>query len=81
MVIEEETIDQLAASLGYLTERRFIQLAGITEKTAESWRKHRKGPAHVRLGNRVLYSLADVGAYLADQGRGVQERRLVGDLL
>lgn len=46
---------ELAASLDCITSSELRALAGITEKTEETWRKQRKGPPYVLLGTQYLY--------------------------
>ena len=68
----------LAQSLDCLAEPDFCLLADITPSTAESWRKRRKGPAYILIGNRYLYPRAEVAKHLqtlvrevaAPSGRG-----------
>lgn len=55
--------------IGYVAEREFLQLAGVTAGTAETWRKRRYGPAWVRLGNSVFYSLESLADYLKAEQR------------
>ncbi|NMM15376.1 MAG: hypothetical protein HHJ17_17805 [Rhodoferax sp.] len=48
-----------------LTAEDFYLLAAITPGTAEAWRKRHKGPAFIRLGNRVMYQRKAVADHLA----------------
>jgi hypothetical protein len=41
----------------------------VSEPTLRSWRSRGDGPAFIRIGNRVLYPLADVVAYEAGSPR------------
>jgi hypothetical protein len=63
----------LAASLDCFLEDDLALLSDAKSSTVEHWRKHRKGPAHIRFGNRVLYPRAAVAQHLAelaaDRGR------------
>ena len=44
------------------------ELTGVPVETLKYWRAHRKGPRSYRLeGARVVYDLADVEAWLAEQ--------------
>ncbi|MDO8262193.1 MAG: hypothetical protein Q7T21_03100 [Gallionella sp.] len=54
----------LADNLDCLTEEDFQLLAEITPGTAEAWRKRRKGPEYIRIGNRVLYPRKAVAKHL-----------------
>ena len=68
-------IEVLAGSLDCLTEHQLCRLGGITENTAEAWRKRGTGPAYVRFGNTVLYPRRVVADFLA---ANVRERRPLG---
>ena len=61
----------LAESLACMIEEDLALLADITPSTAEAWRKHRKGPAFIRIGNRVLYPIKGVADYLSTLTRAV----------
>lgn len=39
----------------------------ISERTLERWRWLKIGPAHLKVGSRVVYALEDVEAYEAKQ--------------
>ena len=39
-------------------------LLGIAEQTLHQWRIASKGPKYFKFGNRVLYDLADIEAWL-----------------
>jgi hypothetical protein len=54
----------LADRLDCLIEEDFQLLAEITPGTAEAWRKRRKGPDYIRIGNRVLYPRKAVAQHL-----------------
>lgn len=54
----------LADDLDCLIEEDFMLLAGVSLATAEAWRKRKKGPAHIRIGNRVLYPKGAVADHL-----------------
>jgi hypothetical protein len=57
-------VQALAQSLDCLTEQDLCALYGITEGTAEAWRKRRKGPAYILAGNSYLYPRTSVAADL-----------------
>jgi hypothetical protein len=59
----------LAQSLDCLTEQDLCALYGITQSTAEAWRKRRKGPAYILAGTRYLYPRASVAADLQTRVR------------
>lgn len=64
MADDVERLRRLADDLECLTEEDFQLLADVKPGTAEAWRKRGRGPAWVRLGNRVLYPRAAVSDYL-----------------
>ena len=53
----------------YLTERDLASQLGKCERTLQRWRRLRIGPTPTILGNRVLYAVADVRAWLRAQRR------------
>ena len=59
----------LARSLDCLTEQDLCVLYGITQNTAEAWRKRRKGHAYILAGNNYLYKRASVAADLQARER------------
>lgn len=61
----------LADSLACMTEEDFALFADITPSTAEAWRKRHKGPAFIRIGNRVLYPIKGVADHLSTLARTV----------
>lgn len=71
---DEQTarINALAQSLDCIPEPDLCLLAGITESTAENWRKRGTGPAYVLMGNRYLYPRQAVAEYIQ---ANVRERR------
>jgi hypothetical protein len=64
-------LQALADSLACMTEEDFALFAAITPSTAEAWRKRHKGPAFIRLGNRVLYPIKGVAEHLSTLTRTV----------
>ena len=54
----------LADDLDCLTEEDFMLLARVSASTAEAWRKRKKGPPYIRIGNRVLYPKKAVADHL-----------------
>jgi len=80
---QKEDIDRIRAmadGLDCLLEEDFRLLAAATQGTIEAWRKRGKGPAYIRLGNRVLYPRQAVAEHLASLTRGASEPRRVGYL-
>ena len=51
-----------------LNEKQASQLLGVSVQTLRNWRHLRKGPVYIKFGRRVLYSMADLLAYI-DQNR------------
>lgn len=46
-----------------LSPRQLAARWGLSEKTLERWRMLGTGPAFLKLGSRVLYSLAEIEAH------------------
>jgi len=46
-----------------ITPRALAARWGLSEKTLERWRMLGTGPAFLKLGSRVLYSLAEIEAH------------------
>ena len=77
-VVHKSRVQELAESLDCMTEQDFQLLAEITPGTAEAWRKRRKGPDYIRIGNRVLYPRKAVAKHLDSLTR---ERPALGKAL
>ena len=45
------------------------EFLGVSRQTLDLWRMNAEGPAYHRVGRRVLYSLADLRAFMADRRR------------
>lgn len=73
-----ERLRSLADRLDCLIEEDFQLLAEITPGTAEAWRKRRKGPDYIRIGNRVLYPRQAVAKHLDSL---THERQSIGKAL
>lgn len=67
-------IQEMATRMGYITEEKFIDLAGITASTAEAWRKRGQGPEYSLLGNKYYYSYDSVADTLAGKQRRSEKR-------
>ena len=65
---------ELARSLDYLSEQDLCELAGITPATAQSWRKHGRGPDYVLAGTTYLYARTEVARWLASLTRDRAQR-------
>ncbi len=57
-------VRELAERFDCMTEEDFLQLAKISSVTALDWRNRRRGPAFIRLGNRVFYPNKAVQSHL-----------------
>ena len=55
----------------YLTRDELARQLGKTSRTLERWERQRVGPAITRIGNRVLYHIDDVKAWLRAQRQAV----------
>jgi hypothetical protein len=78
---EHDRIRFLAESLDYISEPDFCLFAGITPKTAETWRKRGKGPAYVLIGTRYLYPRQALADHLQTLVRERRPQVRVRDLL
>lgn len=47
-----------------LSERDAASFLGITQRTLQSWRLERRGPAYIKLGRRIAYDRADLEQFL-----------------
>ncbi len=65
---------EIARSLGFLTDTELALLAGVRPTTLEAWRKRNTGPSYVYFGNQHLYPLDEVRAYLSERVRSGKER-------
>lgn len=51
----------------FLTQPELARRWRLSGRTLEKWRWTKQGPAHVKLGGRVVYRLADIEAFEAQQ--------------
>lgn len=51
------------------TQRELAHRWRLSGRTLEKWRWTKKGPAHLKLGGRVVYRLDDIEAFEAEQRR------------
>ena len=51
----------------YLSIKQAAEFIGVSRQTIDLWRMNAEGPAVHRIGARVLYSVADLRAFMADQ--------------
>ena len=54
----------------HLVQAELAQRWRISARTLERWRWLKLGPAYLKVGGRVVYSLEDIEAYEAAQRRG-----------
>jgi hypothetical protein len=54
----------------HLNEAALSKRWSISPRTLQKWRQEGKGPAYLKLGGRIVYRLADVEAWEAQQRRG-----------
>ena len=64
----DRVLDQLASKLG-LTEPQLAGALGVTPRTLERWHWLGQGPRFLKIGGKVIYRLADIEAYEAEQLR------------
>ncbi|MGH1458535.1 MAG: helix-turn-helix transcriptional regulator [Paracoccaceae bacterium] len=51
----------------YLNIKQAAEFIGVSRQTLDLWRMNAEGPAVHRVGTRVLYSVADLRAYMDEQ--------------
>lgn len=56
--------------MGHLNQKLLARRWSISPRTLEAWRCRRQGPAHLKIGGRILYRIEDVEAYEASARRG-----------
>lgn len=54
----------MSSTTQLLTPRETADRLGVAPKTLAKWRCESKGPAFVRVGSRIMYSAADVEAFI-----------------
>lgn len=47
-----------------LSTPRAAEYMGLSNRTLEEWRRHGKGPRHMKVGRLVRYDPADLDAFL-----------------
>jgi predicted site-specific integrase-resolvase len=57
----------------YLAQKDVARRWGISHRTLERWRMRGRGPAYLKLGERVVYRLKDVEAFEERQLRGGEQ--------
>lgn len=63
----------------YLNTQEVAERLRLSEGTLANWRTKGEGPRYVKLGRKVLYSVAEVDAYEQRQSRGVSVLRPMCD--
>ena len=53
----------------FVDTRQAAELIGMSKRTLEKWRVEGNGPPFLKLGRRVLYSRADLKAWLLSRRR------------
>ncbi len=53
----------------HVDTRRAAELLGMSRRTLEKWRGEGSGPPFLKLGRRVLYSVADLEAWVRSRRR------------
>lgn len=51
----------------YLSIKQAAEFIGVSRQTLDLWRMNAEGPAVHRVGTRVLYSVADLRAYMDEK--------------
>ncbi len=51
----------------YLNIKQAADFIGVSRQTLDLWRMNAEGPAVHRVGTRVLYSVADLRAFMDEQ--------------
>ncbi|SFS68086.1 transcriptional regulator, AlpA family [Sulfitobacter marinus] len=51
----------------YLNIKQAAEFIGVSRQTLDLWRMNAEGPAVHRVGTRVLYSVADLRAYMDER--------------
>jgi hypothetical protein len=75
---ESETVEQMTTIEvldNYVTEADLARQLGKSERTLQRWRRLRIGPAATLVGNRILYDVHDVRAWLRAQRQEVPHAR------
>ena len=65
----EERLIELARQLNCMLETDLMLLGKLSHSTISAWRKRGQGPAYILLGNRYLYPVKAVAAFLEGQVR------------
>lgn len=50
-------------SSDYLTIHELCERWSVSERTLQYWRRDAYGPAYVKIGNRILYSVTTIESY------------------
>jgi Helix-turn-helix domain len=62
--------EQIRGAVGLITEEDMAKVLMLNAvSTLATWRSQGKGPAYVKLGKRVFYTVADLRAWAEAQGR------------
>jgi hypothetical protein len=48
----------------FVNDRQASTITGIAVQTYRNWRQNKKGPAYVKIGSSVRYSISDLRAFM-----------------
>ncbi len=60
---------RVASATANVDTRRAAELIGMSRRTLEKWRSEGTGPPFLKLGRRVLYSVADLEEWIQSRRR------------
>ncbi len=60
---------RVASATANVDTRRAAELIGMSKRTLEKWRGEGTGPPFLKLGRRVLYSVADLEEWILSRRR------------
>ncbi|MFL6587209.1 MAG: helix-turn-helix transcriptional regulator [Luteimonas sp.] len=61
---------------GFLTIDEAAAELRVCAFTLKRWRAQRRGPKHVHIGRRVFYRVADLQAWIDEQVKAAQTKRV-----
>jgi hypothetical protein len=62
--------DQFRANMGLVTEEQAAEILLLRSvDTLATWRSQKKGPAYVKLGKRVFYTVNDIAQWVVKVGQ------------
>ena len=66
---ESDSRNENLSAGSFVDTRQAAELIGMSSRTLEKWRVEGTGPPFLKLGRRVLYSRADLEAWLLSRRR------------